>query len=341
MSAIKEDITLGPVRLILGDCRETLKTLPDESVQCCVTSPPYWGLRDYGCDGQIGLESEMEDYVGQLVAVFREVRRALRKDGTLWLNLGDSYNGYMANQRATSISANNQHARPVFESGHGRRTDTLKPKDLVGIPWRVAFALQSDGWWLRQDIIWSKPNPMPESVRDRCTKAHEYLFLLTKSDRYYWDQEAIREPHMEVSLARAKRNRFGGKYVGSDPTEHGALKSGNGYGPNGNTHTVCSPGGRNKRSVWTIPTAPYAEAHFATFPPDLVKPCILAGTKPGDTVLDPFSGSGTVGQVATELGRKSILCELNPEYVKLAGCRTDVTMGLPFASPTATQTPLL
>lgn len=344
MNPIKEDITLGPVRLILGDCRETLKTLPDESVQCCVTSPPYWGLRDYGCKGQIGLESAMEDYVGQLVAVFREVRRVLRGDGTLWLNLGDSYTGSRAGDQGASGQMANRSVSEMRCRVRNKTTNAvgLKPKDLCGIPWRVAFALQADGWWLRQDIIWAKPNPMPESVTDRCTKAHEYLFLLSKSDRYYWDLEAMREPatfdgpnspesikspygqgftrtaksgNLERKPASAR-----GVPVDSDGSTNGAVA--------GNVPWEGST--RNKRSVWSVSTVPFNGAHFATFPPDLVKPCILAGTKPGDTVLDPFSGSGTVGMVATELGRKAILCELNPEYVKLSKYRTDTTMGLPL-----------
>ena len=203
-------------------------------------------------------------------------------------------------------------------TGVGRyKTDTgLKPKDLIGIPWRVAFALQADGWYLRSDIIWSKPNPMPESVNDRPTKAHEYIFLLSKSEQYFYDADAIREPHSQVSLARANRNRFGGKYIGTDNAEHGNLKRGGGYGPDGNSDTVCHPGGRNKRTVWDVATAPFAGAHFATFPIKLITPCVLAGSRPGDTILDPFNGSGTTGVVSLNHGRKYVGCDVNEGYVK-------------------------
>ncbi len=297
--------------VLIGDCHEVLGGL--ESAQCVVTSPPYWGLRDYGVDGQLGLEATPDEYVAKMVDVFREVRRVLRKDGTLWLNLGDSYNGYMANQRATSISANNQHARPVFESGHGRRTESLKPKDLVGIPWRVAFALQADGWWLRSDIIWHKPNPMPESVTDRPTKSHEYLFLFAKSDRYYYDATAIAEPSINAgkSVSLGEKSLSRGQANGAN-----VAASGNGKA----THVVVTPF-RNKRDVWTIATRPYKGAHFATFPPKLVEPCILAGSRPGDTILDPFCGSGTTGAVAVELGRNFVGIELNPDYASLAEAR--------------------
>ena len=325
-------------RIIAGDCIEGLRTLPDASVHCCVTSPPYWGLRDYGHDGQIGLESTPEAYVARMVEVFREVRRVLREDGTCWVNLGDSYNSAASGQNGTSGTLGG--GKPCCGKGTtaGRRAllDGLKPKDLVGIPWRVAFALQSDGWWLRQDIIWHKPNPMPESVRDRCTKAHEYVFLLTKSERYFYDAEAISEPVAASTTTRlsqpslplqagsdrvpGKTNgpikavgpRFGGnKFGDSDDPKH-ATKSGNVYQiPDAN-------GRRNRRSVWTVTTKPYSGAHFATMPPDLVEPCILAGCPEGGTVLDPFAGSGTTLAVAAELGRSGIGCELNPEYIGLA-----------------------
>ena len=328
-------------RIIAGDCIEGLRTLPDASVHCCVTSPPYWGLRDYGHDGQIGLESTPEAYVARMVEVFREVRRVLRDDGTCWVNLGDSY---AATTKQTGRNDNGQRAsapaswncRYEYERTKIRTSGSLKPKDLVGIPWRVAFALQSDGWWLRQDIIWHKPNPMPESVRDRCTKAHEYVFLLTKSERYFYDAEAISEPVAASTTTRlsqpslplqagsdrvpGKTNgpikavgpRFGGnKFGDSDDPKH-ATKSGNVYQiPDAN-------GRRNRRSVWTVTTKPYSGAHFATMPPDLVEPCILAGCPEGGTVLDPFAGSGTTLAVAAELGRSGIGCELNPEYIGLA-----------------------
>ena len=413
------------LQILQGDALMVLKTLPTESVQMCVTSPPYWGLRDYNVAGQLGLESTPEEYVGRMVEVFRELRRVLRGDGTLWLNIGDSY----ARDFAKGGSGpNGKHdfipdygnARKEMRRGSGRAdgivTDEsprnrdgtfvngsawpLKPKDLCGIPWRLAFALQADGWWLRQDIIWHKPNPMPESVTDRCTKAHEYIFLLTKSARYFFDAEAVKEPNSEGAIERfGKDNRISianRKYEGQD-------------GETLNAAATRMPewlnSGRNKRSVWTVPSAPYSEAHFATFPPDLIKPCILAGTSArgccpkcgapwerivepsqgyaqllgkgyhdhkGDgieyglrqkgkgpkningmetykttgwqptcecgltetvpcTVCDPFFGSGTTGQVALELGRHCIGIELNPQYVKLAQHRCNVTPGLALA----------
>lgn len=299
-------------RIIQGDCIEGLRTLPDASVHCCVTSPPYWGLRDYGHDGQIGLEATPEAYVARMVEVFREVRRVLREDGTLWLNLGDSY---AATTKQTGRNDNGQRAsapaswncRYEYERTKIRTSGSLKPKDLVGIPWRVAFALQADGWWLRQDIIWHKPNPMPESVRDRCTKAHEYVFLLTKSERYFYDAEAVK--------IRGSGQTQGGK--GHKHTKEGA----NEY--NRTKMGLMKLVGRewataNRRSVWTVTTKPYSGAHFAVMPPDLVEPCIKAGCPEGGTVLDPFAGSGTTLAVAAELGRSGIGCELNPEYIELA-----------------------
>lgn len=262
------------VEIHLGDVRSVLAGLSESSVQCVVTSPPYWGLRDYGVEGQLGLEATPEEYLSNMVDVFRAVRRVLRSDGVAWVNMGDCYAGAgYSNHENTGGALRTQGGKQHHSSGTG-----LKPKDLVGMPWRLAFALQSDGWWLRSDVIWSKPNPMPESVTDRPTKAHEYVFLLTKSARYFYDADAVREPHAEVSLARARRNRYGGKYNGSDPAEHGRLKAGANYGPDGDPDKVCSPAGRNLRTVWEIATQPFREAHFATFPEKLVEPCILAGT---------------------------------------------------------------
>ena len=331
-------------QIIQGDCIEAMRTLPDASVHCCVTSPPYWGLRDYGHDGQIGLESTPEAYVARMVEVFREVRRVLREDGTCWVNLGDSYisNGFWPDAPSNKSGATGLTRGASSMTQRGKQVTKapgLKPKDLVGIPWRVAFALQADGWWLRQDIIWHKPNPMPESVRDRCTKAHEYVFLLTKSERYFYDAEAVSEPVAVSSTARlsqptlpiqagsdrvpGKTNgpmkavgpRFGGnKFGDSDDPKH-ATKSGNVYQiPDAN-------GRRNRRSVWTVTTKPYSGAHFAVMPAALVEPCILAGCPEGGTVLDPFAGSGTTLAVAAELGRSGIGCELNPEYIELANQR--------------------
>lgn len=258
-----------------GDCLDVLRALPSESVHCCVTSPPYWGLRDYGVDGQIGLESTPEQYVARMVDVFREVRRVLRDDGTLWLNLGDSYkNG----------------------------------KQLVGIPWRVAFALQADGWYLRQDIIWHKPNPMPESVRDRCTKAHEYVFLMAKSERYHYDAKEVAEPSAEPWRAGKIEKCFGP----SNPI--GTLRNDTG-------RHVTRTDTRNRRSVWTVTPKPFKGAHFAVMPPDLVEPCIKAGCPKNGTVLDPFNGAGTTGLVAVNLGRNYIGIELNPQYADMARAR--------------------
>ena len=299
-------------RIIQGDCIKGMRTLPDASVHCCVTSPPYWGLRDYGHEGQIGLESTPEAYVARMVEVFREVRRVLRDDGTCWLNLGDSYNGIggPGKQDGGPIGPT---AAVAIVGTKGRRISGLKAKDLVGIPWRVAFALQADGWWLRQDIIWHKPNPMPESVRDRCTKAHEYVFLLTKSERYYYDADAVSEA---VACVRGPGNRKPLKGVVEDPKKHatraGLHKAAERWREEG------PPESRNRRSVWTVTTKPYSGAHFAVMPSGLVEPCIKAGCPEGGTVLDPFAGSGTTLAVAAELGRNAIGCELNPEYIELA-----------------------
>jgi DNA modification methylase len=342
--------------ILIGDNRQTLATIPDQSIQCCVTSPPYWGLRDYGTatwdggdpscdhqgkpmatranvnkntgtgndvkntevrefykdicgkcgakriDSQIGLEQTPDEYVEQMVAVFRQVHRVLRDDGTLWLNLGDSYAGN------TSRASNN--GRAGFgnerEGVFTKTGDGLKNKDLVGIPWRVAFALQADGWYLRQDIIWHKPNPMPESVTDRCTKAHEYIFLLSKSAKYYFDHEAIKE---EAKTPPAVRDKHGEGYQ-ADYAKGDRFSAGE--------RTWGADGRKNKRSVWTVTTRPFKGAHFATFPPQLIEPCILAGSKPGDTILDPFFGAGTTGLVAQRHNRKWIGCELNPDYAAIA-----------------------
>lgn len=300
-------------QLLVGDNRETLATLPDGLAQTCVTSPPYWGLRDYGHDDQIGLESTPEEYVAQLVSVFREVRRVLADDGTLWLNLGDSYAGNgksgLHEKEATSSlvvgTANHAHVSRARSVSSG-----LKPKDLVGIPWRVAFALHADGWYLRSDIIWHKPNPMPESVRDRPTSAHEHVFLLAKSERYFYDAAAIAEP---------------AKYhVPTDAPPSGDYSTGSGRNDGGSHRSGGFVTGdtRNSRDVWTIGSKPYGGAHFATMPPALAKRCILAGSRPGDVVIDPFFGSGTTGEAAEELGRGWIGCELQEDYVPLINERT-------------------
>jgi DNA modification methylase len=318
-------------QLYQGDALETLKQMEDESINCCVTSPPYWGLRDYGCDGQIGLEKTPEEYVSKMVEVFREVKRVLRKDGTLWLNLGDSYAG-----SGKGIGSN--HGKAVFTDENIRKTDwrqlDMKPKDLIGIPWRVAFALQEDGWWLRSDIIWAKPNPMPESVTDRPTRAHEYIFLMSKSERYYYDAEAIKEPSAHSSIKRWAQdieNQRGSERANGGTKTNGPMKAVGGpkkdkqrghsrrhAGFNERwdhmTKAEQAAMGRNKRSVWEVATQPFHEAHFATFPPKLIVPCILAGCPEGGLVLDPFAGAGTTLYVAEQLGRNSIGIELNPDY---------------------------
>ncbi len=330
---------MSSIKILQGNCLDRLRDLPEKSVNTCVTSPPYWGLRDYGTgewvggdpncshsgkskigkncitghkvmygqdnvvgnsiyksecpkcgatrkDEQLGLEETPEQFTENLVKLFREVRRVLRDDGTVWLNLGDSYYNYRADgKQVKQTVANTRQDFPESSPHRSNKVKGLKQKDLIGIPWRVAFALQADGWYLRQDIIWHKPNPMPESVQDRCTKSHEYIFLLSKSPKYYYDNEAIKEE-----------------------TQDGEK--------------------RNKRSVWTVTTKPYSEAHFATYPHDLIIPCILAGCPEGGTVLDPFGGSGTTAQVSNNLNRNAILCELNPEYVEIAKVRLQESLGM-------------
>ena len=272
----------GNHAILTGDCLELLKQMPEQSFSCCVTSPPYFGLRDYGVDGQLGLETTPDEFVEALVQVFREVRRVLRDDGTLWLNLGDSY----ATDSKWGGSTGGKAAIGLHGAGGGGRNKTktgIPDKNLIGIPWRVAFALQADGWYLRQDIILQKTNPMPESVTDRCTKSHEYVFLLSKSKKYFFDACSIKEPAV------------GGDF-------------------------------RNRRSVWSVATKPFKGAHFATFPPELIRPCILAGSAKGGAVLDPFGGSGTTALVAMQEGRSSTICELNPEYSRIARNRMDAAM---------------
>lgn len=321
------------MRVLTGDARTVLATLPAETFRCCVTSPPYFGLRDYGHAGQIGLEQTPDAYVAELVAVFREVRRVLTDDGTVWLNLGDSYaaqrggtempaetlaggiggksadpDAYRGRQIISAKTESGQkgvasRTNPVAH--RNARAFGLKHKDLIGIPWRVALALQADGWYLRQDIIWHKPNPMPESVTDRCTKAHEYIFLLSKSPRYYFDAEAIKEP--------AVKGASGSTFTRGKTAVHQAGRA--------STKEREDRETRNARSVWTITTKPFKGAHFATFPIDLPTRCIKAGSAEGDAVLDPFGGAGTTAVAAHRLGRRATLIELNPEYAALAEAR--------------------
>jgi DNA modification methylase len=337
-------------KILVGDALDRLREIPDGSIRTCVTSPPYWGLRDYGDDEQLGLEATPTEFIEKLCTIFDEVWRVLADDGTLWVNLGDSYNSSPAGANPGGFQGKQMANNPAYDQAQSRKKikggqiGSLKPKDLVGIPWRFAFAMQDRGWYLRQDIIWAKPNPMPESVTDRCTKSHEYIFLLTKNARYFFDHEAVQEPLAEASFGRLAQDlknqtgsdrahggtktngrmkavgpRFGGhKYGDSDDPKH-ATKSGNIYEPNGK---------RNKRSVWTVSTRPYREAHFATYPPELITPCIQAGSQEGDTVLDPFSGSGTTGEVALKLGRNYVGCELNPDYANLSEQRITNALGM-------------
>lgn len=312
---------LKPLTIMIGDCLQVLQRLPDRSVHCCVTSPPYWGLRDYKHRAQIGLENTPQEFVDRLIKVFREVRRVLRDDGTLWVIVGDSYtgraggaqgcNGQVANRTAAKLNIRKQVNSKIVEG--------LKRKNLIGIPWRVAFGLQTDGWYLREDIIWSKPNPMVESVKDRCTRSHEHIFHLSKREHYLHDPEAMKEKGVIPAgtlAAKGSPQRSNAQHVNSRPPEYRTYD-----------------GFRNRRSVWTVKTQPYPEAHFATYPPQLIKPCILASCPVGGTVLDPFAGTGTTGLVALEFGRKAILIELNPAYADMAKRRCNVTPGLPLTSP--------
>lgn len=339
-----------------GDCRKVLRTIPDATIACCVTSPPYWGLRNYGVKEQLGQERTPEAYTEDLVSILREVRRTLRKDGTLWLNLGDCFatgagsvgnhpgggeqgehwKGNLSSHRPSSTASRGSRFQRLA-NGHGKRTGRkamgpiiqpnrlrvpgLKPKDLVGIPWRVAFALQADGWWLRSDIIWDKTNPTPESVKDRPTRAHEFIFLLSKSRKYYYDYKAVREPCVS-SPSNMKRMRDGrARLSRKSLNDKGALNSANVRTQVAQKGGVGHVDGRNRRSVWRVSAANFKGAHFATFPPKLIEPCILAGSRLGDTVLDPFVGAGTTCMVAAQFGRKYIGIELNPEYAAMARVR--------------------
>lgn len=323
------------------DCIKGLQTLSDQSVHCCITSPPYWGLRDYGVEGQIGLEDTPEEYVLKIVEVFREVRRVLRDDGTLWINLGDSYWANRSiNGLSWNVSENAKSEAYMLRSG-GKKHETLKPKDMVGIPWRVAFALQADGWYLRSDIIWDKPNAMPESVKDRPAKAHEYIFLLSKKPKYYYDHEAIKERRTSDEDANGFR---GGCYVEGNMDNDSLGKreiKGNikdsfyrqstrplipgqrSVQHRPDREPINYSGTRNKRTVWTVATKAFAEAHFATFPPELIKPCILAGSPEGGVVLDPFMGAATTAVTAIELRRNYLGIELSDKYWEMGVRRTE------------------
>ena len=328
--------------ILEGDVLDRLSALATGSVHSVVTSPPYWGLRDYGVDGQIGLEPTLEEYLCRLVSVFREVRRVMRTDGTLWLNMGDAYSGGggyspdAPSNRAGSISSTRAERTTQYK---GRApAPGLKPKDLIGQPWRLAFALQDDGWWLRSDIIWHKPNPMPESATDRPTKAHEYVFLLTPSARYFYDADAVREPvtgnaHSRGSGVNPKAVKTPDGWT-TGPGSHGSFhRNGREKGRIKQNQSFSAAvkdlvPDRNLRDVWTIATQPFPQAHFATFPEALVDPCIRAGCPPDGTVLDPFAGSGTVGVVCHKLQRQFIGIELNPEYAAIARRRIGEVEGL-------------
>lgn len=336
------------VSILHGDCRDVLKTLESGSVNCIVTSPPYYGLRDYGVAGQIGLEQTPDEYVAEMVAVFREARRVLRDDGVFWLNLGDSY---------VSSGTGNPTAGSTLQGGISNQIEAkkrpdklgfgLSAKNLIGIPWRVAFALQTDGWILRQDVIWAKPNPMPESVQDRCTKAHEYVFMFSKSARYLYDAAAIAEDGVTGDMRRPYGSPGANALDPRGKQGEGKLRTGKHGRATGDVYTAkayANPqsaprgprsnfgepegGKRNKRSVWTIATRPFAEAHFATMAPELARICIMAGCPLGGTVLDPFGGAGTTALVADQLQRNAVIIELNPEYVGIAERRINRDAGM-------------
>ena len=306
-----------------GDCVESMRQMPNGVINTCITSPPYFGLRDYGHAGQIGIEETPEQFIAKLVDVFREVKRLLRDDGTLWVNMGDSYAGSGKGRNGDGTPNVDINSKQATSAGTTNgvlvktKTPDCKPKDLIGIPWMLAIALRADGWYLRQDIIWNKPNPMPESVTDRCTKSHEYFFLLSKSPKYYFDNDAIKEQAttLEGRPSGIVRDRLN-DYASKEKVLRPNTKRG------GGVDGVAEPDTRNKRSVWTVATTPYKGAHFATFPTELIEPCILAGSRAGGVVLDPFFGSGTTGEVAQRLGRNYVGCELNEAYKPLQKQRT-------------------
>lgn len=301
------------MKLIIGDAFEALKRLPDETVNCCVTSPPYYGLRDYGVDDQIGLEDTPQEYISKLVSVFHEVKRVLKKDGTLWVNVGDSYAGSgkgrgKDGKSATKSEKQNTNIGSLEGKVFKTNAENCKPKDLIGIPWMLAFALREDGWYLRQDIIWAKPNPMPESVKDRCTKSHEYIFLLSKTEKYYFDCNVIQEDANPLYQSRYNSAFNKGKEQDRTHRKDGSV----------NTAGMKKyTGKRNKRDVWNISVKHYKGAHFAVFPDTLIEPCVLAGCPKGGVVLDPFAGSGTTLEVAFRHDRDAIGIELNPAYADL------------------------
>ena len=323
-------------KIYLGDSLELIKTFPNNQFDCVVTSPPYYGLRDYGADGQIGLEDTPEEYISKLVELFREIRRCLKDTGTIWVNIGDSYCG--TGDKGDYRDPKYKDGRNGQSTSKNKNVKGCKHKDLIGIPWMLAFALRADGWYLRQDIIWHKPNPMPESVTDRCTKSHEYIFLLSKSEKYYFDNEAIQEEAVtQIDPRIGKRCEYDGMRKGEEGTGNRAFVSlktrpkmgGRKYGDNGDPKFATKSWKeweptmegdvvvRNKRDVWTVNVKPNKEAHFATYPEELIVPCIIAGCPEGGVVLDPFMGSGTTGIVARKLNRNYVGCELNPDYQRM------------------------
>lgn len=332
-------------KIITGDALSVLRRISDNYIDCCVTSPPYFGLRDYGIEGQVGLEESPQQYIDKMVEIFREVRRTLRTDGTLWLNIGDSYAGSGKGRMGDgSHSKDSSKSSDYLNIAGGKLTATkaigCKRKDLIGIPWLLAFALREDGWYLRQDIIWNKPNAMPESVKDRCTKSHEYIFLLTKSDKYYFDHEAIKEPAVGFdnrppagsrgTATPNQRRRKGNArtFIGGGAyTNHGSFNNSADTERESHGNSENETGLRNRRSVWNVATQGYAKAHFATFPEKLIEPCILAGCRPGGIVLDPFLGSGTTAVVAEKNGRDFIGIDLNPDYTEMSQSRLAAIVG--------------
>lgn len=309
---------MSRIQILVGDCIEQMKTMESDSVHCCVTSPPYWALRDYGVDGQLGLEPTLEEHLEKMVEVFEEVRRILRPDGTLWLNYGDSYAASVNGRSAADTKAAGNDDRTFRDKPFGTVQGVLKPKDLCMIPSRLAIALQEAGWWVRSEIVWEKPNPMPESCQDRPTQSYEKVFLLTKSARYYYDADAIREEHSTPELERS--NKHGAS----------AMRGQEAIRPRGNLEATDDaetryyhPKGRNSRNVWKIATKAFRDAHFATFPPALAERCIKAGCPVDGVVFDPFGGAGTTGLVADRLQRRSILIELNPDYAQMAKRRIE------------------
>jgi len=306
------------IKILQGNCIEKIKELEDNSIDCVITSPPYWGLRNYNVDGQLGLESTYQEHIKNIIKLFRIIKPKLKDSATIWLNYGDSYATTVNGRSAAKTKEIGNDDRGFVDKPFSTIQGSIKPKDLVMIPNRIAIALQDDGWWIRSEIIWHKPNPMPESIKDRPTSCHEKIWLITKNKKYYYDADAIKEP-CKVQVSKKTKIRFGGNKYGDSKDKHHQTKSGNNY---------VDTGLKNKRNVWTVSTKPFKDAHFATFPKDLIEPCIKAGCPKGGIVLDPFGGSGTTGIVAALNNRNAILIELNKEYVNIAKKRINTELGL-------------